>query len=144
MSGLTTEQKIDCNEVFDYFDKNKDDKLSIKELEYALGVLGRKLKQKEYEGLAKQSKSFSREEYLDICKDMVNFDETENKLIESFKILESHEHPGKITVKDLTFVLKSLDVKVTQKDINEIIKEANPDKNSLIDYVAFAKEMLLK
>lgn len=144
MSELSEEQKAECNEVFDYFDKNKDNKLSIKESEYALGVLGRKLKQKEYDTLATKSKSISREDFLCICKEMVNYNEAETNLIESFKILESLDHPGKITIKDLIFVLKSLDINITQKDINEIIKEANPDKKGLIDYEAFAKEMLLK
>lgn len=143
MSELTEAQKKECTDVFNFIDKNKDGQISIKELEYALGILGRNLKQKEYDELVKEGKSFGLERFLEICLDKVDFAKMEESMIDAFKILQS-DKPGFIKKKDLIFILKSYNDKISEKDVNEIIKEANPDKDGYINIEDFAKEMLIK
>ena len=143
MAELTEAQTKECTDVFNFLDKNKDGLLSIKELEYALGVLECKLKQKEYNQFEKESKTFSLERFLEICLEKVDFSKMQDSMVDAFKLFQS-DKPGFIKKKDLIFILKSYNEKITDKDINEIIKEANPDKDGYINYEEFAKEMLIK
>ena len=143
MSELTEDQKKQCTDVFNFLDKGKKGSLSPKEVEYALGVLGKKLRLKEYQEIEKEGK-IDLDKFLDICLDKVDFNQTEQSMVDSFKLLESKDKPGFIKKKDLIFILKSYNEKITDKDINDIIKEANPDKDGNIDITAFAKEMLVK
>ena len=143
MAELTEAQTKECTDVFNFLDKNKDGLLSIKELEYALGVLGCKLNQKEYNQFEKESKTFSLERFLEICLEKVDFSKMQDSMVDAFKLFQS-DKPGFIKKKDLIFILKSYNEKITDKDINDIIKEANPDKDGYINYEEFAKEMLIK
>ena len=143
MAELTEAQTKECTDVFNFLDKNKDGLLSIKELEYALGVFGCKLKQKEYNQFEKESKTFSLERFLEICLEKVDFSKMQDSMVDAFKLFQS-DKPGFIKKKDLIFILKSYNEKITDKDINDIIKEANPDKDGYINYEEFAKEMLIK
>ena len=64
-------------------------------------------------------------------------------MVKAFKIFES-EKPGLMKKNDLIFVLRLYNEKITDKDVNDIVKESNPDKDGYIDFNEFAKEMLLK
>ena len=100
MAELTEAQTKECTDVFNFLDKNKDGLLSIKELEYALGVLGCKLKQKEYNQFEKESKTFSLERFLEICLEKVDFSKMQDSMVDAFKLFQS-DKPGFIKKKDL-------------------------------------------
>ena len=63
-------------------------------------------------------------------------------MIRAFKILENSAKPGYFHTRDLTHLLKLFNKRITEKDINEIIKEAHPD-NDYIELDTFAKEILV-
>ena len=64
-------------------------------------------------------------------------------MVKSFKILESKEKPGFISQKDFIFILKKFNDNVTDKDINDIIKEVGSTGDGYINLENLAKEMLL-
>ena len=142
-SELNEDQIKECTNVFNFLDNDKDGKLSIQELEYALGVLGRFLQKKEYDALENESTTFDLEQFLEICKNMVDFNNIENSMIESFKILEG-EKEGFIKEKDLIGILKRYNEKISDKDIKDIIKEAQPDKDGYININDLARDMIIK
>jgi Ca2+-binding EF-hand superfamily protein len=143
MSEFTEQQIKECQDVFNFMDKDEDGKLSVKEVEYALGVLGRKMRIKEMQEISKKGKSFSFDDFLGICKDKVDMEKVTDSMVKAFKIFES-EKPGLMKKNDLIFVLRLYNEKITDKDVNDIVKESNPDKDGYIDFNEFAKEMLLK
>lgn len=128
---------------FNFIDKDKDGILSIQELEYALGVLGTYLKKKEFDELEKESTSYIIEKFLEVCQNKVDYNKIESSMIESFKILESDKE-GFISQKDLISILKKYNEKISDKDIKDIIKEAQPDKNGYININDLAKDMIIK
>jgi Ca2+-binding EF-hand superfamily protein len=128
---------------FNFIDKDKDGILSIQELEYALGVLGTYLKKKEFDELEKESSSYNLEKFLEVCQNKVDYNKIESSMIESFKILESDKE-GFISQKDLISILKKYNEKISDKDIKDIIKEAQPDKNGYININDLAKDMIIK
>ena len=60
------------------------------------------------------------------------------------KILESKEKPGFISQKDFIFILKKFNENITDKDINDIIKEVGSNAEGYINLENLAKEMLVK
>ena len=58
MSEFTEQQIKECQDVFNFMDKDEDGKLSVKEVEYALGVLGRKMRIKEMQEIAKNGENY--------------------------------------------------------------------------------------
>lgn len=140
--SLNDEQKAQCTEIFQLIDKKKTGQLTMIQLEYALGVLGKQIRKKDLQKIYGDGE-INLEKFFEICEQQVDFNQVENSLIDAFKILDP-KNTGYITTKDLAFVLRHYQEEISKKDIDNIIKEANPDPDGKIDYVQFAKDMLAK
>ena len=81
---------------------------------------------------------------MSLCEQKVKFNEVNADLFKSFSILESREKPGYISQKDFIFVLKRFIENITEKDINDIIKEVGAGADDYINLENLAKEMLVK
>ncbi len=84
------------------------------------------------------------DQFKNLCAEQVKFSEVDAKLVKAFNILESKEKPGYISQKDFIFVLKRLIENITDKDVNDIIKEVETDSDGYINLENIAREMLLK
>ena len=144
MSSLTQEQKEECERLFKFLDKNKDNQLTGRELIVGLGVLGKVCTIFEQKQLMKQYSECDLDTFLNICSEKVNFKNTDIEMVKSFKVLENKEKPGFISQKDFIFVLKNFNENITDKDINDIIKEVGSTGDGYINLENLAKEMLLK
>ena len=144
MSSLTQEQKEECERLFKFLDKDNDNKLTSRELIIGLGVLGKVLTVFEQKNLINEHHECDLDTFLNICAEKVNFKNVDIELVKSFKILESKEKPGFISQKDFIFVLKKFNENITDKDINDIIKEVGSTGDGYINLENLAKEMLLK
>ena len=142
------DEKIkEFTKVFNFVDKNNDGKINIKEVEYGLGILGNILKKPEIAQIISENneeKFYDLEKFIELCNKNIDYDKIEENLINSFKILEDEKKPGFISKKNFIYILKLYNEKISDKDIKDIIKEANPDKDGLINIEEFAKEMLIK
>ena len=142
---MNEEQIAQATEVFKFLDEqNEDNKgvLNKTQLEYALGMLGKTMRKKDLIK-AYGSGNVSLEQFLEICEKNVDFSQVENSLMNAFRILDP-DNSGYINKKDLATLLKSYQKDISKKDIDNIIKEANPDSNGNIDYMQLAKDMLAK
>ena len=144
MSTLTKEQKEECERLFKFLDQDKDNKISSRELIIGLGVLGNVLTVCEQKNLKNEHQECDLDTFLNICAEKINFNNVDIELVKSFKILESKEKPGFISQKDFIFILKKFNENITDKDINDIIKEVGSTKDGYINLENLAKEMLLK
>ena len=144
MSSLTQDQKAECERLFKFLDKNNDNQLTARELIVGLGVLGTALTINEQKQLSREHSECDLDTFLSICAEKVNFKNVDIEMVKSFKILESKEKPGFISQKDFIFVLKHFNENITEKDINDIIKEVGSTGDGYINLENLAKEMLLK
>ena len=144
MSSLTQEQKEECERLFKFLDQDKDNKITSRELIIGLGVLGKVLTVFEQKNLRNEYHECDLDTFLNICAEKVNFKNVDIELVKSFKILESKEKPGFISQKDFIFILKKFNENITDKDINDIIKEVGSTGDGYINLENLAKEMLLK
>ena len=144
MSSLTQEQKEECERLFKFLDKDQDNQLTGRELIIGLGVLGKVCTMAEQKNLINVNKECDLDTFLNICAEKVNFKNTDIEMAKSFKILESKEKPGFISQKDFIFILKKFNENITDKDINDIIKEVGSNAEGYINLENLAKEMLVK
>ncbi len=81
---------------------------------------------------------------MNLCAEQVKFNEIDAGLVKAFRILESIEKQGYISQKDFIFVLKNFIENITDKDINDIIKEVGAGADGYFNLENLAKAMLLK
>ena len=144
MSSLSQEQKHECEKLFKFLDKDKDQQLTSREVIIGLGVLGKTCTITEQKKIANDYPNCDLDSFMNLCADKVKFNEVDAGLVKAFNILESKEKPGYISQKDLIFVLKQFIENITEKDINDIIKEVGAGADGYVNLENLAKEMLLK
>ena len=143
MSSLTQEQKEECEKLFKFLDKDKDNQLTGRELIVGLEVIGKVCTMNEKKNLKNENPKCDLDTFMNICAEKVDFKNAEIEKVKSFKILESKEKPGFISQKDFIFILKKFNENITDKDINDIIKEVGSTGDGYINLENLAKEMLL-
>ena len=144
MSSLTQEQKEECERLFKYLDKDNDEQLTSRELIVGLGVLGKVCTVFEEKNIINEHPKCDLDTFLSICAEKVNFKNVDVEMVKSFNILESKDKPGFISQKDFIFILKKFNENITDKDINDIIKEVGSTGDGYINLENLAKEMLVK
>ena len=144
MSSLSQEQKHECEKLFKFLDKDKDGQLTSREVIIGLGVLGKTCTITEQKKITKDNPNCDLEGFMNLCAENIKFNEVDAGLVKAFNILESKEKPGFISQKDFIFVLKKFIENITDKDINDIIKEVGAGPDGYINLENLAKEMLLK
>mgnify|MGYP003319126910 CR=1 FL=1 len=147
--GKTVLQKLEeCKEVFDLFDKNKDGSISTNELGEIMKALGANPTKEELQQMLNEvdtdgSGKIEFKEFLDLFTKRMKEPDTENDLIEAFKIFDKDGN-GTISVKELKNVMSTLGESLSDEECEEIIKEADIDGDGCINYHEFVKIMMSK
>ena len=147
MSTLTDEKLKECKIIFDLIDKDKDTKITPEELGPALRVCGASPSQQELEmaiqGSGDQSNLINFEKFIDIYEKLINNQDSEEDIINELKKLDKNGN-GTITVNDLRNLLANYGDVLTKEDVDDVVQEANADKNGKINIEKFAKILLGK
>ena len=147
MSTLTDEKIKECKIIFDLIDKDKDTKITPEELGPALRVCGASPSQQELEMAIQSSGDKSNlinfEKFIDIYEKLINNQDSEEDIINELKKLDKNGS-GNITVKDLRSLLANYGDVLTKEEVDDIVQEANADKNGNINIEKFAKILLGK
>lgn len=145
MMVITQEKQRECREIFDLFDKNKDGTISIEEIGDVMRGLGACPTQAEVQELLEQvdqdgSGKIEFKEFLELYSRNMKDPETEEELIEAFRIFD-RDGNGQISVEELKHILTTMGEKMSDKDVIEILKEADLDGDQFISYKEFVKIM---
>ena len=147
MSTLTDEKLKECKIIFDLIDKDKDTKITPEELGPALRVCGASPSQQELEmaiqGSGDQSNLINFEKFIDIYEKLINNQDSEEDIINELKKLDKNGS-GTITVNDLRNLLANYGDVLTKEEVDDVVQEANADKNGKINIEKFAKILLGK
>jgi len=81
--------------------------------------------------------------FLGLMAKQTRNEDTEAEILESFKVFDKND-TGDISVQELRHVLMTFGEKLTEAEVDDMIKEANIDKNGQIQYVDFVRMMLSK
>ena len=147
MSTLTDEKIKECKIIFDLIDKDKDTKITPEELGPALRVCGASPSQQELEMAIQSSGDKSNlinfEKFIDIYEKLINNQDSEEDIINELKKLDKNGSDN-ITVKDLRSLLANYGDVLTKEEVDDVVQEANADKNGNINIEKFAKILLGK
>ena len=86
---------------------------------------------------------FNQKDYIDLCTQYTNSDETVDDVIEAFKFWDT-DNSGRVATEDLKKALTTLGDKLTQDEIDAFVKEADPDNIGAIDYEHYSKILFRK
>lgn len=143
-SQLTAKEKAEYQEMFALFDTNGDGQISIDELQEAMQSLGYSKSREEMETMMKRVDTNG-----DMC---IGFDEfvdlierrmLEENLRRAFRVFDK-ENNGYITEAEVRSALARMGEKISEEEIQEMLREADADGDGTIEYAEFVKMVMDK
>ena len=147
LDDLTEYQIAEYKEAFQIFDKHGEGAISSKELGTIMRSLGLNPSD---EDLKEIIDSFDNEKnynlidfnsFLIIMAKRKNDIDKEEDLLDAFRVFDK-ENNGKISARELRYVMMSSGEDLNENDIEEMIREASTENDDFIDYYKFVKLML--
>ncbi len=139
------ELKDKLREVFMIFDGNADFMVTEKEFVYAIRAYGLNLSNLEFSRYLKNIEkdprgNISFEDFSNFMLDkMDQFDSTED-IIDAFATFDM-EGKGFINVEELRYILMNFGEKLSEKEMTELTKAAQPDAEGNVDYREFVRRI---
>ena len=146
---MLEEDKLkECKLIFDMFDEDKDEQISIDVLGDCLRICGAAPSQQEldkiikkYENSKEQSISF--EIFIKLLERLLISQDSEEDLINEFTKID-HVGDGTITKSDLINLMSNFENPLSTEEIDEIMQEVNADENGYINIQRLVKLLLGK
>ena len=146
-SDEENEEKLEYERVFKFLDKNNRRRIGANDVIIGLGTLGKICSEKEKRKIENNSNYYNLESFINLCEEMIDFNDIENNLMLFLYSYESKEKPGYIDKQKISFIMKKYDFErhIKDKNINEIIKEVTKDNNeNYVNIESLIKEFLIK
>ncbi|CAL8086393.1 unnamed protein product [Calicophoron daubneyi] len=146
---LTEDQIEELREAFGLFDKDHDGHITMQELRSMMKLFNRPCTTEEAkEIMAEVDKNndgvIDFREFVELMSPVMHHrnDSDDSDLKAAFDFFDK-DHDGDITTRELKAVLQSLHLKLTDSEIEEMINEADADKNGTVSFLEF-KDMMYK
>ncbi|BFF88805.1 calmodulin-related protein 97A-like [Drosophila madeirensis] len=141
MTELTEEQIAEFKEAFSLFDKDGSGSITTRELGVLMRSLGQNPTEAELQDLVNEvdidgNGEIDFNEFCSMMSKQMRETDTEEEMREAFKIFD-RDLDGFISPAELRFVMINLGEKVTDEEIDEMIREADFDGDGLINYEEF-------
>lgn len=147
-NSLSKRRLQELKTAFDFFDKNKDGRISYKELAEIISSLGDTVSETEVRECILEV-DLNGDGYVDF-EEFVNMmtkkpvDELEMmiELRKTFRLFDKNGD-GQISVQELRESLSSLGEEITEEEAKEMIQEADVDGDGYINFEEFARVMVI-
>ena len=128
---LTEEQIAEFKEAFSLFDKDGDGTITTKELGTVMRSLGQNPTEAELQDMINEvdadgNGTIDFPEFLSLMARKMKDTDTEEELIEAFKVFD-RDGNGFISAAELRHVMTNLGEKLTDEEVDEMIREADVD-----------------
>eukprot|EP01016_Furgasonia_blochmanni_P006090 TRINITY_DN1242_c0_g1_i3.p2 TRINITY_DN1242_c0_g1~~TRINITY_DN1242_c0_g1_i3.p2 ORF type:complete len:218 (-),score=95.73 TRINITY_DN1242_c0_g1_i3:180-833(-) len=145
---LTEEQIAEFKEAFALFDKDGDGTITTKELGTVMRSLGQNPTEAELQDMINEvdidgNGTIDFPEFLSLMARKMKDTDTEEELIEAFKVFD-RDGNGLISAAELRHVMTNLGEKLTDEEVDEMIREADLDGDGHINYEEFVRMMMAK
>uniref|UniRef100_A0A1J3HXG0 Calcium-binding protein CML19 n=1 Tax=Noccaea caerulescens TaxID=107243 RepID=A0A1J3HXG0_NOCCA len=143
--GLTNQKRREIREVFDLFDIDGSGSIDARELNVAMRSLGFEMNNEQLNELMaevdkNQSGAIDFDEFVHMMTTKFGERDSTDELSKAFKIID-HDNNGKISHRDIKQIAKELGENFTDNDIEEMIEEADRDKDGEVNLEEFMKMM---
>merc|ERR1711966_104428 len=145
LKNLSYEQKQELREAFDLFDTDGSGAVDASELHTAMKALGFEPKKEEIAKMVKEmdkdgDATVDFEEFCVMMAEKMNQKDGKEELLKGFKLFDD-DSTGKISMKNFKRVAKELGENLTDKELKEIIAEADTDGDGEISEAEFLEVM---
>lgn len=146
--NLSEEKIAEFRAAFELFDKDRDGKITTKELGTVMRNLGQNPTDNELQDMIEEvdldgNGTIDFKEFLGLMVRKMKDTDTEEELLEAFKVFD-RDGNGFITSHELRYVMTNLGETLSSEEIDEMIKEADLDGDGQIDYEEFVRMMMSK
>ena len=146
--SISEETKTDYMDAFNLFDTNHDGTINSQKIREIMQKLGKNPTDKELaqiiENVAKSgSKKISFDDFVDLMETKNKEDDPEVEIINTFQIFAA-ENNGLIPNEELFHIIRTFGETLTDKEIEDIISEADVDGDGYINYEEFVRMMIAK
>jgi len=147
LDDLTELQIAEYKEAFQIFDKHGEGVISSKELGTIMRSLGLNPSDEDLKEIIdsfdndKNNNLIDFNSFLIIMAKRKNDIDKEEDLLDAFRVFDK-ENNGKISSRELRYVMMSSGEDLNENDIEDMIHEASIDNEEYIDYHKFVKLML--
>merc|ERR1711898_75185 len=145
---LTDEQIAEFKEAFSLFDKDGDGTITPKELGTVMRSLGQNPTEAELQDMINEvdvdgSGTIDFPEFLNLMARKMKDTDSEEEIKEAFKVFDKDGN-GFISAAELRHIMTNLGEKLTDEEVDEMIREADIDGDGQINYDEFVKIMMSK
>lgn len=142
---LTIQQIEEYERAFKLFDKNGNGKICANELSVVLKSLNHNASDHDISDMINEvngleSGEISFESFLSLMESKLENIDLEEELREAFRVFDNN-NSGYISSARLKHVMECLGEDVTAKDAEDMIREADIDKDGLVNFEDFVKMM---
>eukprot|EP00250_Pteridium_aquilinum_P035583 c9686_g1_i1 orf=71-520(+) len=146
--GLNAEQIQEFKEAFDLFDKKRDGSIASKDLGTVMRSLGQNPTEAELQDMTKEvdpdgKGTIDFGAFLPLMARKMKDTDSEEELKEAFKVFDKDRN-GYISAQELRHVMTNLGEKLTDEEVDEMIREAGIDPEGQVNYDEFVKMLLSK
>lgn len=143
---LSEEQLTEIKQVFDRFDQEETGQISSKDLgnilrSFGIDVLDRDLTDLLEEINRDNGGKISFSSFLEILISRLDNLEIEKMIISAFEVFDSTKR-GIISASELRYLMTHLGERLSEEEVNEMIRDADVDGTGQIDYRSFVKRMM--
>ncbi|KAD6119670.1 hypothetical protein E3N88_10941 [Mikania micrantha] len=143
---LTDEQISEFKEAFSLFDKDGDGCITTKELGTVMRSLGQNPTEAELQDMINEvdadgNGTIDFPEFLNLMARKMKDTDSEEELKEAFRVFDKDQN-GFISAAELRHVMTNLGEKLTDEEVDEMIREADVDGDGQINYEEFVKVMM--
>ncbi|KAK3578512.1 hypothetical protein CHS0354_007765 [Potamilus streckersoni] len=142
---LNEDQVLELKEAFDVFDRDGDGCISAKELGIVMRSLGQNPMESEIQEMVKEvdvdgNGTIDFQEFLDMMSRKLKAVDSEKDIKDAFKVFDKDRN-GFITAAELKQGMLELGERLTNEEIDEMILEADTDRDGQISYEDFLQLM---
>merc|ERR1712178_662091 len=146
LKNLSEEQKQELREAFDLFDTDGSGAVDFSELHTAMKALGFEPKKEEINKMVKEmdkdgDATVDFEEFCIMMAEKMNQKDGKDEMLKGFKLFDD-DSTGKISFKNFKRVAKELGESLSDKELEEIIAEADTDGDGEISESEFLAVMV--
>jgi calmodulin len=143
---VTPEQTAEFRAAFNKVDRDGDGRITTTEIGALMAQLGQNPSDAELQDMINEvdidgNGTVDFDEFAYMMTRQMREGDTEPDIIEAFRVFDK-DNDGKITVAELTHIMKDLGETVPQEELDEMIAQADTDKDGIIDYAEFVHLML--
>ena len=143
---ITDEQRKDLQDIFDQFDKDKDGKISGKELANAMFSMGQNPTDDEINEMMRevdlnQDGKIDFDEFMILMTKSSPETQAEEEVINAFRVFDK-EGNGLIASSELKHIMMTIGDKMSQEEAEEMVNEADIDEDGMINYEEFVRMMM--